>query len=49
MNYASVILAVLGALYKVARPILLKAVNDPEAQWDDRLMAGMDALLGWKE
>ena len=49
MNYSSVILAVLGALYKVARPILKRAVNDPELEWDDRLMAGMDALLGWKE
>lgn len=49
MNYASMILTVLGALYKVARPILKKAVDDPEAEWDDRLMAGMDALMGWKE
>jgi len=32
MNYAKMILAVLGALYTIMRPILLKAINDPEAE-----------------
>jgi|GEM_PF-5017833 len=47
MNYSSLILAVVCVLYKFARPILKKAVDDPDAEWDNRLMAGMDALLGW--
>ncbi len=49
MNYAKMILAVLGALYTIMRPILLKAINDPEAEWDDRLMKATDALFNWTE
>jgi hypothetical protein len=49
MNYASVVLVVIGALYKVMRPILKKAVDDPKEEWDDRLMQACDALFGWKE
>ena len=49
MNYANLILSVLGALYSVMRPILKKAVDDPDAEWDDRLMAAVDALFGWIE
>ena len=49
MNYATMILVVLGALYNVMRPILKKAVDDPDAEWDDRLMAATDALFGWTE
>ena len=47
MNYAKMILGVFGALYTVMRPILKKAVDDPDAEWDDRLMAAADALFGW--
>ena len=43
-----IILKVASALYSVMRPILLKAVNDPDAMWDDRLMAAADGLFGWK-
>jgi hypothetical protein len=49
MNYASVILAVLGALYGVMRPILQRAVNDPDAEWDDRLMKATDCLFGYEK
>jgi hypothetical protein len=49
MNYASVILVVLGVLYKAMRPILLKAIDDPEAEWDNRLMAAADSLFGYSD
>ena len=48
MNYAKVIMALMGPLYKVMRPILLKAVNDPDQEWDDMLMRVCDALFGWE-
>lgn len=48
MNYAEIIMSVAKALYSVMRPILLKAVNDPEAEWDDRLMAAADAFFKWE-
>ena len=49
MNYAKLILGVFSAMYTVMRPILKKAVDDPSAEWDDRLMAAADALFGYKE
>ena len=48
MNYVKIIFMVLGAIYVPMRPILKKAVDDPNAEWDDRLMATSDALFGWK-
>jgi len=47
MNYANIIMSVAKALYSVMRPILLKAVDDPEQEWDDRLMAACDAFFNW--
>ena len=49
MNYTNVIMQVASALYKVMRPILLKAVDDPEAEWDDRLMQAADAFFGYND
>ena len=49
MAYATLILTILSALYKVMRPILKKAVDEPDAEWDERLMDACDALFGWKE
>jgi len=48
MDYAKIILSLLGPLYAVMRPILLKAVNDPDQEWDDMLMRIADALFGYK-
>lgn len=45
MNYVSIIMGVAAAMYSVMRPILKKAVDDPEAEWDDRLMAAADAFF----
>jgi hypothetical protein len=45
----NIIMSVASALYKVMRPILKKAVDDPEAEWDDRLMAAADAFFGWEQ
>jgi len=47
MNYAKIIMSIASALYVVMRPILLKAVDDPDAEWDNRLMAAADAFFGW--
>ena len=49
MNYASIILSIAGALYSVMRPILKKAINDPDAEWDERLMLAADALFGYEK
>jgi len=40
-------MSIASALYVVMRPILLKAVDDPDAEWDNRLMAAADAFFGW--
>ena len=45
----SIIMGIAGALYSVMRPILFKAVDDPDADWDDRLMAAADAFFSWTE
>ena len=47
MSYAKIIMSIASALYVVMRPILLKAVDDPDAEWDNRLMAAADAFFGW--
>ena len=44
-----ILIQVASALYAVMRPILLKAVDDPNAEWDDRLMKAADAFFGWEE
>jgi hypothetical protein len=49
MNYWKLLMQVASSLYAVMRPILLKAVDDPEADWDDRLMAAADAFFGWSD
>ena len=49
MNYATIIMGVAKALYNVMRPILKKAIDDPDQEWDDRLMAAADAFFGWDE
>lgn len=37
-------------VYKVVlRELLLKAVNDPDAWWDDKIMAMCDGLFGYTE
>ena len=48
MNYVNLLMSVAKALYAVMRPILAKAVDDPDAEWDDRLMAAADAFFKWK-
>jgi hypothetical protein len=48
MSY-SIILAVASAIYKAMRPILLKAVNDPTAEWDDALMRIADCVFGYEK
>lgn len=48
MNYASLLMKVASSLYVVMRPILAKAVENPNEDWDDRLMAAADAFFGWK-
>jgi len=48
MDYVSLVMSVAKALYTVMRPILKKAVDDPEAEWDDRLMAAADAFFKWE-
>jgi len=42
------IMGIARALYKVMRPVLQKAIDDPDADWDDRLMAAADAFFGWE-
>ena len=44
-----IIMQVASALYQVMRPILKKAVDDPDADWDDRLMKAADAFFGYVE
>ena len=43
----TIIMKIASALYVAMRPILVKAVNDPDAEWDDRLMHAADAFFGW--
>ena len=47
MQYASLIMLIARAMYPAIRPILLKAVDDPEAEWDDELMRMADVVFGW--
>lgn len=42
------IMSIAKALYAIMRPILKKAVNDPDADWDDILMRVADAIFEWK-
>ena len=49
MAYANVILMILKAIYPTMRPILKKAVNDPDQDWDDVLMSVLDKILGYEE
>jgi len=37
-----------NAMYQGIRPILLKAVDDPNEEWDDALMRIADAIFGYK-
>ncbi|MBU2249470.1 MAG: hypothetical protein KKD77_22170 [Gammaproteobacteria bacterium] len=34
-------------LYKIFRPILIKAVDDPNAEWDDYIMSIADKVFGY--
>ena len=43
----AIIMQVASALYSVMRPILAKAVDDPDAEWDERLMQAADAFFGY--
>jgi len=47
MNY-TLIMLIASAIYKGMRPVLLKAVNDPDQDWDDLTMKIADAVFGWK-
>ena len=49
MAYANIILTILKAIYPMMRPILKKAVNDPDQEWDDLLMSILDKVLGHEE
>jgi hypothetical protein len=49
MNYVKLVIGIFSSIYVMMRPILWKAVDDPEAEWDDRLMAAADALFGYEK
>ena len=38
-----------AAYAQLIRPILLKAIDDPDKQWDDFVMARMDDLFDYNE
>ena len=42
------ILKIVGELYRVAlRDLLIKAVEDPNEQWDDFLLGVFDVIFGY--
>lgn len=48
MNIAT-LFVIAKALYSVIRPILKKAVDDPDEEWDDLLLGICDMVFGYKE
>jgi len=39
----------LKATYPSFRPIVKEAIDDPEKDWDEKAMAALDLLLGYKK
>ena len=48
MNYTSVYM-ISRIMYQITRPILLKAIDDPDEEWDDFLMQLCDSVFGYTE
>lgn len=44
-----IIILIVGFLYRlVLRDLLLKAIDDPDEEWDDTVLALLDGLLAYK-
>jgi hypothetical protein len=43
--HPTIIVTIVKKLYPIMRPILFKAINDPNSEWDDLLMDILDKIL----
>ena len=47
---AAIVLKIIGELYRLfLRDLIRYAVEQSEAEWDDRVIAVLDGLLGYKD
>lgn len=48
MNPSLVFLLIKAVYSQFLRPLVVKAINDPNSEWDDFVLARLDALFDYK-